>query len=224
MYVRVLLRVELCAYHASATQSRLSRSMTGLLRPKTYRARYPRWLVGKPLLLTASALCSLGDALFGYSQGCISSALVQPSFIKRMYGVQDITLDRIASGNLGVNEYGVGEKPSILTCSKNADILDPGMTVACLNVTALIASVVAASICDDMGRRAAMRIGSLLCFAAAIIQTFAPNLVVFIAGRCIQGLAVGILAMAVPVVQAEIAPGHARGIFITVENLFLNTG
>jgi hypothetical protein len=76
-----------------------------LLRPTTYRARYPRWLVGKPLLVLSSALCSLGDALFGYSQGCISTALVQPSFIRRMYGVKDITLDRIAHGDNGVNEY-----------------------------------------------------------------------------------------------------------------------
>lgn len=82
--------------------------MFEFLRPKVYRARYPRWLVGKPLLLTSSLLCSLGDAMFGYSQGCISTALVQPSFIRRMYGVQDITLERIANGDTGVNEYLIG--------------------------------------------------------------------------------------------------------------------
>lgn len=176
------------------------------LRPTKYRARYPYWMVGKPLLITSSALCSLGDAMFGYSQGCISTALVQPSFLQRMYGVQGLTLDMVAKGEIGVNEYLIG------------------ITVACLNITAFFASLLAAPICDTMGRRASMRIGALFCFISALMQVFAPNLAVLITGRCIQGIGVGFLSMTVPVVQAEIAPGHARGVFITVENLFLNGG
>jgi hypothetical protein len=78
------------------------------LRFKTYRSRYPRWLVGKPLLIASSALCSLGDAIFGYSQGCMSTALVQPSFLERMYGVRNLTLEMVAKGEIGVNEYLIG--------------------------------------------------------------------------------------------------------------------
>jgi hypothetical protein len=65
-------------------------------------------MVGRPLLIASSALCSLGDAMFGYSQGCISTALVQPSFLRRMYGVQDITLENIAHNETGVSEYLIG--------------------------------------------------------------------------------------------------------------------
>ena len=65
-------------------------------------------MVGKPLLIASSVLCSLGDAMFGYSQGCIGTALVQPSFLRRMYGVQDITLDEVAKGDTKVNEYLIG--------------------------------------------------------------------------------------------------------------------
>jgi len=99
-----------------------------------------------------------------------------------------------------------------------------GITVACLNITAFFAALAASTVCDKMGRRASMRIGSFFCFIAALMQVFAPNLAVLIAGRCIQGVGVGFLSMTVPVVQAEIAPGHARGVFITIENLFLNGG
>lgn len=126
--------------------------MLQMLRPTTYRARYPAWMVGRPLLVASSALVSLGDAMFGYSQGCISSALVQPSFIRRMYKVQDIDLNRIATGDIGVSEYVIG------------------ITVACLNITALFSSLFSAQVCDVLGRRAAMRLGSSLCFVAAIIQ------------------------------------------------------
>ncbi|PVF94470.1 hypothetical protein CPB86DRAFT_713234 [Serendipita vermifera] len=176
------------------------------LRFKTYRARYPRRLVGKPLLIASSALCSLGDAIFGYSQGCISAALVQPSFLERMYGVRNLTLDMIAKGEIGVNEYLIG------------------ITVSCLNITALFAALSAASVCDTLGRRAAMRFGAFVTFVSAIIQVFAPNLAILITGRCLQGVAIGFLSMTVPIIQAEIAPGHARGVFITIENLFLNSG
>jgi hypothetical protein len=39
------------------------------LKRRTYTVRYPRWMVGKPLLYSSSALAALGDAMFGYNQG-----------------------------------------------------------------------------------------------------------------------------------------------------------
>lgn len=71
---------------------------------RTFQRRYPHWMIGKPLLYASSALASLGDAMFGYSQGVIASAQVQPSFIKRMYG-HDVTLQEVQSGNNGVNPF-----------------------------------------------------------------------------------------------------------------------
>lgn len=73
-------------------------------RRKEYIVRYPRWMVGKPLLYSSSALASLGDAMFGYSQGIIAAAQVQPSFIKRMYG-SDVTLDQVQAGVDGVDVF-----------------------------------------------------------------------------------------------------------------------
>lgn len=61
-------------------------------------------------------------------------------------------------------------------------------------------------------------------FIAALIQIFAPNLGALIAGRCIQGLGVGILSMTVPILQCEIAPAHARGLFVSIEYICLNIG
>lgn len=61
-------------------------------------------------------------------------------------------------------------------------------------------------------------------FIAALIQVFAPNLGTLIAGRCIQGLGVGILSMTVPILQCEIAPAHARGLFVSIEYICLNIG
>jgi len=75
--------------------------MLARLKPKKYTVRYPKWMVGKRLLYASSALASLGDALFGYSQGVIAAAQVQPSFIGRMYRV-NVSLTEIEAGNTGV--------------------------------------------------------------------------------------------------------------------------
>jgi hypothetical protein len=64
-------------------------------------------MVGRPLLVATSALASLGDAMFGYSQGIIAANQVQPSFIKRMFG-KDVTMEQIQTSTTGVNPLLVG--------------------------------------------------------------------------------------------------------------------
>jgi hypothetical protein len=49
-------------------------------------------------------LASLGDAMFGYSQGIIAAVQVQPPFIKRMYH-KTVTLDQIQAGNTGIDPF-----------------------------------------------------------------------------------------------------------------------
>ncbi|KAI0269186.1 general substrate transporter [Gloeopeniophorella convolvens] len=176
-----------------------------LLPPTSYVPRYPRWMVGRPLLIATSALASLGDAMFGYSQGIIAANQVQPSFIKRMFG-KDVTLVQIQTGETGVDPFVVA------------------ITVACLNITALFSALGSAYVCDVMGRRMSVRIGAVIYFVSAFIQIFAPNLTALIVGRSIQGIAVGMLSMTVPILQCEIAPGHARGLFVSIEYLCLNAG
>lgn len=55
------------------------------LKPAIYIPRYPKWMVGKPLLWATCFFGSLGDALFGYDQGIMSGLLVNEVFIKRFY-------------------------------------------------------------------------------------------------------------------------------------------
>lgn len=81
----------------------------------TPQRRYPKWMVGKPLLYSSSAMASLGDAMFGYSQGVIAGAQIHPSFIKRMYGVER-TLQQVQSGGSGVNPILQGSLTIPLPC------------------------------------------------------------------------------------------------------------
>ncbi|KAH9062137.1 general substrate transporter [Lactarius vividus] len=174
-------------------------------KPTSYVSRYPRWMIGRPLLIATSALASLGDAMFGYSQGTIAANQVQPSFIKKMFG-KDVTMEQIQTSETGVDPFIVA------------------ITVSCLNITALFSALFSAYICDVLGRRMSVRIGAVIYFLSAFIQIFAPNLAALIIGRSTQGIAVGMLSMTVPILQCEIAPGHARGLFVSIEYLCLNAG
>ncbi|KAF9035808.1 hypothetical protein BJ165DRAFT_1604510 [Panaeolus papilionaceus] len=172
---------------------------------KRYVVRYPRWMVGKRLLYSSSALAALGDAMFGYSQGVIAAAQVQPSFISRMYGYT-VSLDQIQEGYNPVN------------------VFFQAIVVSCLNITALLSSYVSAYVCDILGRRMSIRIGGMIYLVASLIQIFMPNLAALLIGRCIQGLGVGMLSMTVPIYQCEIAPAHGRGLFVAIEYFCLNSG
>src|SRR5579863_6562197 len=98
------------------------------------------------------------------------------------------------------------------------------ITVSCLNITALFSALGSAYVCDILGRRMSVRISAVIYFVSAFIQIFAPSLGILILGRSIQGAAIGMLSMTVPILLCEIAPGHARGLFSSIGYICLNTG
>lgn len=185
---------------APAVQAPSTSWLERTLKPKTYKPRYP--FVGKPLLWMTCAFGSLGDALFGYDQGIMAGLLVNPVFIRRFF-----------SEHGGMEGKHGDVNPSIT-----------GITVACLQASAAIGSLIAGRLGDIIGRKKCVRIGAFIYFICAFIQGFAPNLACFIAGRTIQGLAVGFLSMTVPVIQTEIAAPHRRGLMVGVEYTFLIGG
>ncbi|KAJ7185681.1 general substrate transporter, partial [Mycena filopes] len=175
------------------------------MRPTTYTVRYSRRWVGNPLLYISGAMASLGDALFGYSQGVTAAYQVEFSFIHRMYG-KTVTGEEIEMHETGVHP------------------LLPAILVSSLNVSAMIGALGSAYLSDYLGRRISIRIGAFIYIVASIIQMFAPGFTVLLIGRVIQGFGTGILSTAVPIFQCEIAPAHRRGMFISLESFWMNGG
>ncbi|KAJ7211284.1 general substrate transporter [Mycena pura] len=173
-------------------------------RPTTYTVRYSRRWAGNPLLYISGAMASLGDALFGYSQGVTAAFQVQQNFIHRIYG-KAVTAEAVKLRETEVSP------------------LLPALFVSCLNITALFAALGAAYL-DPLGRRTSIRIGAFIYLFASTVQMFSPNLSILIAGRMIQGIGTGILSTIVPIYQVEIAPTHARGMFISLESFWMNAG
>ncbi|KAL2064669.1 hypothetical protein VTL71DRAFT_3807 [Oculimacula yallundae] len=173
-----------------------------ILKPAIYIPRYPKFMIGKPLLWATCFFGSLGDALFGYDQGIMSGLLVNEVFISRFYGSYG-----------GADGTTIGVNPNLI-----------GITVSRLQLSAAIGSILAGYLGDVMGRKRCVRFGGFVYFTMAFVQGFAPNLSVFIVGRTIQGLGVGFLSMTVPVIQTEIAAPYRRGLMVGVEYTFLIGG
>ncbi|KAJ9647013.1 hypothetical protein H2199_001999 [Coniosporium tulheliwenetii] len=170
------------------------------LKPKKVTARYP--IKGAALLFATCAFGSLGDALFGYNSGILSGLLVNPIFVRRFfsdYGGADGTTAHI--------------NPSIT-----------GIFVACMQASAAVGALLAGRLGDIIGRKKCVRLGGFIYFFSAFMQIFAPGFALFVAGRTIQGLGVGILSMTVPIIQTEIAAPHRRGLMVGIEYTCLIAG
>ncbi|KAF2756553.1 general substrate transporter [Pseudovirgaria hyperparasitica] len=170
------------------------------LKPSKISARYP--IKGKTLLFATCGFGSLGDALFGYNSGIMSGLLINPVFVSRIF-----------------KDYGGADGSTAMI---NPSIT--GISVACLQASAAVGSLLAGRLGDIIGRKRCVRLGAFIYFFSAFIQMFAPGFTPFIIGRTIQGVGVGILSMTVPIIQTEIAAPHRRGMMVGIEYTFLIAG
>jgi MFS family permease len=72
-------------------------------------------------------------------------------------------------------------------------------------------ALVSGYLTDKLGRRRAIQIGCAIWIIGSIISCAAQNIGMLIAGRFINGVAVGICSAQVPVYVSELAPPDKRG-------------
>lgn len=76
--------------------------------------------------------------------------------------------------------------------------------------------LISPTISKKFGRKIPIQIGTSIVLISVMIQTFAPNIVCFIAGRVLMGLGKGISMNNGPTYIAEIAPAKIRGIMLSL--------
>ncbi|KAJ7858533.1 general substrate transporter [Mycena olivaceomarginata] len=180
-------------------------AMIQAMRPTVYTVRYSRRWAGNPLLYISGAMASLGDALFGYSQG-VTGRISSPTQLHPPHVWQR------SNGRRRHDERDWGYA---FAASRHGCLPQYHRPFLCSWVR--LPS-------DYFGRRVSIRIGASIYLVASIIQMFAPGFTVLITGRMIQGIGTGILSTTVPIFQIEIAPSNARGMFISLETFWMNLG
>ncbi|KAJ5819013.1 hypothetical protein N7474_004604 [Penicillium riverlandense] len=81
-----------------------------------------------------------------------------------------------------------------------------------------------ALLADRLGRRKTILLGSLIFTIGVAVATAANNVTALVAGRVINGLGNGCLAMMVPLYQSEIAPPKIRGRIVSMQQCCINFG
>ncbi|KFX85869.1 hypothetical protein O988_09868, partial [Pseudogymnoascus sp. VKM F-3808] len=120
---------------------------------------------------------------------------------------------------------GILAMPQFLEYFDHPDnFLQGGITSAILAGAFAGSLLTGAFLADRFGRKKTILFGSALFTAGCVISCAANNIQALVAGRVINGLGNGCLAMMVPLYQSEIAPKEIRGRVISIQQCFINFG
>lgn len=99
-----------------------------------------------------------------------------------------------------------------------------GLIVGAVILPSAIAIIIAGKLADWLGRRSMIRIASLIFMVSVICVVLSNSYEMVLYSRWLQGLAVGILTIVVPLYLAESVPSHLRGRGVGMFQLFLTGG
>ena len=99
-----------------------------------------------------------------------------------------------------------------------------GFSVSCIIWGCILGNLIAGPLSDTIGRKPSLLIAALLFTATGLLCAFANSIEVFVVGRIIGGLGVGIAILVAPVYIAEIAPAKKRGWLVSFNQLLIVIG
>ncbi|PVV01058.1 hypothetical protein BB560_004540 [Smittium megazygosporum] len=126
--------------------------------------------------------------------------------------------------------YDIGIISNILTLDQFKNYFNhpsargEGVITSFLTLGCFIGSLVSGQLCDRISRKRTIILGSIIFVAGSVCQGAAPNRGALIAGRFINGLAVGFLSQAVPTYQSELAAPEIRGRLISLQQWSITWG
>lgn len=140
-----------------------------------------------------TAIAVIGGGLFGFDISSMSAIIGTQQY--RCYF------------NQGPHGPGYDDDP---TCSGPSADVQGGITAA-MPGGSFLGAICSGFISDKLGRNTAIKWGCLVWCIGSIITCAAQNIGMLIAGRFINGFAVGICSAQVPVYVSELAPPSKRG-------------
>ncbi len=112
-----------------------------------------------------------------------------------------------------------------------ASVVFPGHTTAEWSVAVSafaiggpFGALVGGPLADELGRRRAILLTTVIFFIGGVIMTFAPNVYWLIPARLVIGLASGLCSVLIPVYLGEVAPPTLRGTLGTLSQFGVAIG
>ncbi|KAG0369674.1 high affinity glucose transporter [Gamsiella multidivaricata] len=99
-----------------------------------------------------------------------------------------------------------------------------GGIVAAMAAGSFLGALMAGSLGDRISRKRTIMLAACIWIVGSIIQCASVNAGMLIVGRIINGVAVGLASMIVPVYQSEIAPKNIRGRIVSLQQWAITWG
>jgi len=165
--------------------------------------------VGNRLNFTLVFFVALGSFTYGFNSAVIGSVLGLPSFLNYF----DLNTDGPNPDSERASSLTGGLSSIFLSCLIAISHIDDqrtatnglfagGGVIGCLIVPWLL---------NALGRRSTIQLISLVCVISAAIQTGSVHIAMFLVGRFLNGVGVGMMDVSVPIYQSEISPARSRG-------------
>ncbi|KAI5123528.1 hypothetical protein M0805_006688 [Coniferiporia weirii] len=141
------------------------------------------------------AFAAFGGILYGYDTGSINGVQAMDDFIRTMGVAVPVT----AANPLGY----------VITTGKQS------LVVSILSAGTFVGALIGAPVADLAGRKYGTMIAALVFSVGVAMQVASTALPLFIVGRVIAGLGVGLVSVMVPMYQSECAPKWIRGAIVS---------
>ncbi|KAL8120526.1 sugar transport protein 10-like [Apium graveolens] len=160
-------------------------------------------------VIVTCIVAATGGLMFGYDIGISGGVTSMDEFLSKFFPSvyrksKDVTSD--------TNQY----------CKFDSQLLT--LFTSSLYLAALVASFIASTISRVFGRKVTMFGGGIMFLAGSLLNGFAQNVAMLIAGRILLGIGVGFANQAVPLYLSEMAPPHIRGALNIAFQLAITTG
>jgi SP family facilitated glucose transporter-like MFS transporter 8 len=163
----------------------------------------------EPAVVTAvasTAAAGLGALIFGFSLGFTGPSLTAMEVVRQDTMFQDARIETLADGTIFVDSRQASTFSSILT------------------IGAMVGSMSGGVLCDKFGRKNTIMAASIPFMLGWFFIATTTHFSIFLSARCLIGLTVGVVSMAVPLYISESAPTHLRGALGAVNQLEVTIG
>lgn len=152
-----------------------------------------------PMAIIVSTFAAFGGLLYGYDTGTISGIIDMNYFIKTF-----------------------GQRQSDGTYYLPSQ--DKSLVVSILSAGTFLGALLGYPAADFLSRRWGLIVACLIFSLGVIFQVASVALPLFVVGRIVAGLGVGIISCIVPMYQSECAPKWARGAIVSAYQWFITIG
>ncbi|CAF1249660.1 unnamed protein product [Rotaria sp. Silwood1] len=152
-----------------------------------------------PMAIVVSAFAAFGGFLYGYDTGTISG-IIDMNYFLQTFGT------RQSSGTYQLTSQ------------------DKSLIVSILSAGTFFGALLGYPSGDFLGRRWGLIIACLIFSIGVSFQVAATKLPLFVVGRVVAGLGVGIISCIVPMYQSECAPKWIRGTIVSAYQWFITIG